>query len=384
MDPKPLADQERDIKNLLSRAKSTPLKTSSLRRDTLRRLIDLAHSEHTSLKITAAENFRYFIKDFPDLEDDAINAVYDLCEDPVYHVRIKGYAAIVDVSREQSKWVKRNADVLIQLLQSDNPDEVVYVKRSLTQHLDMDPVVTMGVVFDQIIPPEEPLDDEEVAIRDRLRSLVLAFLAGEVKRPLGDRHIGAAGSPAERFLVTEMFKAIPKLNVGEVETIVKDVLVALPSFKPPSARGTELLDVILSQTRAAVKSDLAENTDRASFSEARAYLALALFACIDKRIAPSTHLLNFYFNTIALKQVLERISEEAQSDVIVGISRTLAVWEETKRRTPPTAPATDLRNSEDSTLLQQSLDVGAILFQVCLIFAMNFANDLLITSTGGR
>ncbi len=33
-------------------------------------------------------------------------------------VRIKGYAAIVDVSREQNKWVKRNADVLVQLLQS--------------------------------------------------------------------------------------------------------------------------------------------------------------------------------------------------------------------------------------------------------------------------
>lgn len=42
-------------------------------------------------------------------------------------VRIKGYAAIVDVSREQQKWVKRNADVLVQLLQSGE-------SKSLTPH----------------------------------------------------------------------------------------------------------------------------------------------------------------------------------------------------------------------------------------------------------
>ena len=173
-----------------------------------------------------------------------------------FQVRIKGYAAIVDVSREQNKWVKRNADVLVQLLQSgeflataphcpasmqelqstrcvfqttcaipttvppstvalehrthpcvpDEPEEVTVVKRALTQHLDMDPVVTLGVLCDQIVPPDEPLDDEEQNIRDRLRSLVLAFLAGEAKRPLVERHANALGSPAEQTLVTGLFK----------------------------------------------------------------------------------------------------------------------------------------------------------------------------------
>ena len=104
----------------------------------MKRLIELAHSPYPNLKVIAATNLKNFIKDFPELEDDAINAVYDLCEDPVTQarlsgympafsltvdwcntqVRIKGYAAIVDVSREQNKWVKRNADVLVQLLQS--------------------------------------------------------------------------------------------------------------------------------------------------------------------------------------------------------------------------------------------------------------------------
>ena len=33
------------------------------------------------MKIFIATNIKDYIKDFPDLEDEAINAVYDLCED---------------------------------------------------------------------------------------------------------------------------------------------------------------------------------------------------------------------------------------------------------------------------------------------------------------
>lgn len=70
----------------------------------------------------------------------------------------------------------------------------------------MDPTITLGVICDQIVPPDEPLDEEEQAIRDRLRSLVLAFLAGEAKRSLVERHASIAGSPAEQVLVNSLFK----------------------------------------------------------------------------------------------------------------------------------------------------------------------------------
>lgn len=36
----------------------------------------------------------------------------------LFQVRIEGYTAITQVSRAENKWVKRNADVLLQLLQS--------------------------------------------------------------------------------------------------------------------------------------------------------------------------------------------------------------------------------------------------------------------------
>jgi len=98
-------------------------------------LIELTHSRHSSLKIIAAGDIKHFFRDFPDLEEAAINAIYDLCEDQdseVLHieispsfssliqlqVRMAGYSAITQVSKERPNWVKRNADVLVQLLQS--------------------------------------------------------------------------------------------------------------------------------------------------------------------------------------------------------------------------------------------------------------------------
>ncbi len=122
------------------------------------------------------------------------------------------------MSRAQTKWVKRNADVLLQLLQSgvyslplalivphvapDEPDEVTVVKQSLLEHLELDPRITLSVLCDQIMPLEASSDDEEKGIRDRLRVLVLSFLADEAKHAISRRV--TSGSEAEEVLVGEL------------------------------------------------------------------------------------------------------------------------------------------------------------------------------------
>ena len=77
------------------------------------------------------------------------------------------------------------------------------VKKALTEHLDMDPKVTLGVLCDQVSPPDESMDDEEQAIRDRLRSLVLSFLTGEAKRAIVERH-AVPSSVAEEVLINSL------------------------------------------------------------------------------------------------------------------------------------------------------------------------------------
>ncbi|CCM03887.1 uncharacterized protein FIBRA_06038 [Fibroporia radiculosa] len=358
MDERSQEDQERDMRDMVRRTEKMPNKTSGQRRDALKRLIDLAHSPYPKLKILAAAHLKNYIKDFPDLEDDAINAVYDLCEDPVTNVRISGYRAIVDVSMEQPKWVKRNADVLVQLLQSDEPEEVSVVKRALCQHLDLNPAVTLGVLCDQIVPADESMDDEEVAIRNRLRSLVLSFITGEAKRAIIERHTSIPGGAAEEALVSGLLRGIAKLTPVDAEILVKDILVSIPSFKPASARGKELLEAILDRAKVALKADLLPGSERVSLQQTRYYLELSSYVAVEKHIAQPSQLLRFYFTSMTSKMILMRLNEEAQLFVISHVADVLSAYEE---RPPQAAGASD---ADTAMLRRQIPDVCVLLLQV--------------------
>lgn len=78
------------------------------------------------------------------------------------------------------------------------------VKKALTEHLDMDPKTTLGVLCDQILPQSDTTDEEEISIRERLRSLVLAFLAGEAKRAICER-FAVPGENGEPVLYEGLF-----------------------------------------------------------------------------------------------------------------------------------------------------------------------------------
>lgn len=91
-------------------------------------------------------------------------------------------------------------------MSADEPDEVTVVKKALAEHLDMDPKVTLGVLCDQVSSNDEPMDDEEKAMRDRLRSLVVKFISGEAKRAIVERHASQAGNEHEQVIVDGLFK----------------------------------------------------------------------------------------------------------------------------------------------------------------------------------
>ncbi|KAH9009497.1 hypothetical protein EDB85DRAFT_2057509, partial [Lactarius pseudohatsudake] len=68
------------------------------------------------------------------------------------------------MSEEQPRWLERNVDVLVQLLQSDEPEEVAVIKMVLIQHLELDSKVTLGILCDQIVPPDDPMEREDKTI----------------------------------------------------------------------------------------------------------------------------------------------------------------------------------------------------------------------------
>lgn len=134
------------------------------------------------------------------------------------------------MSEEQPKWLERNVDVLVQLLQSgafaptvplrqggtlmfsraDEPEEVAVVKKALIQHLEFDSKVTLGVLCDQIVPTDEPMEDEDKTIRDRLRALVVAFLAEDARQPLLAQlqRQGRGAAEQEEALIDTLIKVL--------------------------------------------------------------------------------------------------------------------------------------------------------------------------------
>ena len=63
------------------------------RKTAFENLIELTRIGAPPLKIVAAQQISRFLDDFPDLEEDAINAVYDLCEDSLTEVRVNDFAS---------------------------------------------------------------------------------------------------------------------------------------------------------------------------------------------------------------------------------------------------------------------------------------------------
>jgi hypothetical protein len=68
----------------------------------------------------------------------------------------------------------------------------------------MDPGVTLGVLCDQIIPPEYAIDEEEQQIRDRLRSLVIAFLKVDAVESIIRKYTKTPGTDTENVLVSQL------------------------------------------------------------------------------------------------------------------------------------------------------------------------------------
>lgn len=58
---------------------------------------------------------------------------------------------------------------------TDDPEEIIYIRQGLEQHLAIDPSVTMSVLCDQLSWTED-----EQGNREQLRTLVLEFLARSI------------------------------------------------------------------------------------------------------------------------------------------------------------------------------------------------------------
>ncbi|CAK5265920.1 unnamed protein product [Mycena citricolor] len=252
-----------------------------------------------------------------DEEEAVINAVYDLCEDASSDVRMEGYRAITEISRAADKWIKRNTDVLLQLLQNDDAAEAAVVKEALLGHLDLNPSVTLSVMRDQMLyEDEDAMDREEKETRGRLRILVLDFLGKEARTNLAERD-AVEGSEAEGVLAEGLFQVIPKLRPEETRNVVEQLLIHLPTFRSGS-RGNSLLQLLIEQARGHLKQ-------RAITPNTRAYLDLLTFVAVKHSLGSPSDLLRFYVPSLISKMSLQNFTPADQVYLICNTAEILAV-----------------------------------------------------------
>ncbi|XP_056272451.1 apoptosis inhibitor 5 [Pseudoliparis swirei] len=119
-------------------------------------------------KRLAAQFIPKFFSSFPELADSAINAQLDLCEDEEVSIRRQAIKELPRFATGEN--ILRVADILTQLLQTDDTAEFNQVNGSLIAIFKIDAKGTLGGLFSQILQGE-----------DIVRERAIKFLSGKLK-----------------------------------------------------------------------------------------------------------------------------------------------------------------------------------------------------------
>uniref|UniRef100_A0A671XWU3 Apoptosis inhibitor 5 n=1 Tax=Sparus aurata TaxID=8175 RepID=A0A671XWU3_SPAAU len=119
-------------------------------------------------KRLAAQFIPKFFSSFPEMADAAINAQLDLCEDEDVSIRRQAIKELPRFATGEN--ILRVADILTQLLQTDDTAEFNQVNAALVSIFKIDARGTLGGLFSQILQGE-----------DIVRERAIKFLSGKLK-----------------------------------------------------------------------------------------------------------------------------------------------------------------------------------------------------------
>ncbi|XP_068671795.1 apoptosis inhibitor 5-like [Montipora foliosa] len=185
-------------------------------------------------KRLASQFITRFFKFFPKLQENAIDAMLDLCEDEDNMIRRQAIKGLPDLCKDTPEHLPRIADVLTQLLQSEDPTELSIVRNALTSLFKMEPKGTIGGLFSQI------LNGEEVS-----RESAIKFLSSVVEEY--GKTVLHPSQETEEYLVEEIKKAMTDVTGEEFRTFMN----ILSSLKVMASAHQELADIVTEQAELA-------------------------------------------------------------------------------------------------------------------------------------
>ena len=107
-------------------------------------------SQDTNTKKLSSQFISRFFAKFPNLANQALDAILDLCEDEDVDIRKQAIKDLPSLCREMKEFLPKIADVLSQLLQSEDKNEIVVIQNSLMSLFRRDAKGTLIGLFSQV------------------------------------------------------------------------------------------------------------------------------------------------------------------------------------------------------------------------------------------
>uniref|UniRef100_A0A8C1EBM1 Apoptosis inhibitor 5 n=2 Tax=Cyprinus carpio TaxID=7962 RepID=A0A8C1EBM1_CYPCA len=257
-------------------------------------------------KRLAAQFIPKFFSSFPELADAAINAQLDLCEDEDVSIRRQ---AIKELPRFASgENLPRVADILTQLLQTDDSAEFNQVNTALISIFKIDAKGTMGGLFSQILQGE-----------DIVRERAIKFLCTKLKMMPDD----TMTKEVEDYIFIETKKVLEDVT-GEEFVLLMRILSGLKSMQTVSGR-QQLVELVVEQAflEQALNPTDADSVDRLLQCTRQ---ALPLFSVSESTATKNVHSTRFvtYFCEFVLPNLSLLTSPVAELDIQLEVLKLLA------------------------------------------------------------
>ena len=174
--------------------------------------------------------FSFFPKEMP----LAIDAVFDLVEDEDVVTRKAAIKDLATLAKHASvEHLTRIADILTQLLQTDDPTEFALVQASLLAVFRHNPKATLDEIFNQIT----------TAVLEEVRKRAIKFLVVKIPALLAEHVLG---KELEDALVKHVKLVLVDVDAEEFMLLVR-LLHSLPSMSTLTGR-QDLVNIIMAQS----------------------------------------------------------------------------------------------------------------------------------------
>ncbi|CAN6825659.1 unnamed protein product [Brassica oleracea] len=246
---------------------------------------------------------RYF-KFFPTLSTDAFDAHIDCIDDGELGVRVQAIRGLPLFCKDSPDIISKIVDVLVQLLNTEEPVERDAVHKALMSLIRQDPKASLTALFTHagVTPTTDVQIREKVLnfIRDKVFPIKAELLKPQEEM---ERHI------------TDLIKqSLEDVTGGEFKMFM-DFLTSLSIFggKAAQERMQELVEIIEGQADLNAQFDVSD-TDHIDWFISCLLLALPFYA----RGAPTSRFLNYLNNHII--PVFDKLPEERKLDLLKALA----------------------------------------------------------------